>query len=161
MVWAAISTAGLSNLMIMRRDQSAPKQGYTTQSYLQVLEDGLLPILQANSIYQQDGARIHTSRLAKAWFEKNRVHVLKYWPPYSPDLNPIEHLWPLLKEALYQLYPDIETWKGGEDQVAERMEDALCHAWGTIRERIAYNCIESMPERLEAVYQARGWYTRY
>lgn len=51
MVWAAISTAGSSNLMIMRRDQSAPKQGYTTQSHLQVLEDGSLPILQANSIY--------------------------------------------------------------------------------------------------------------
>lgn len=68
MVWAAISPAGLSNLMITGRDQSAPKQGYTTQSYIQVLEDGLLPILQANSIYQQDGARIHTATLAKTWF---------------------------------------------------------------------------------------------
>ncbi|KAG9669545.1 hypothetical protein KCV03_g10263, partial [Aureobasidium melanogenum] len=87
-----------------------------------------------------------------AWFEKHRVYVLKYWPPYSPDLNPIEHLWPLLKEALYKLYPDIELWKGGEDQVAERMEDALCHAWSTIRDKIAYNCVASMPERLEAVY---------
>lgn len=65
MVWAAISTAGTSNLMIMRRDQSAPKQGYTTRSYIQVLEDGLLPIFQASSIYQQDGTRIYTARLAK------------------------------------------------------------------------------------------------
>jgi hypothetical protein len=39
MVWAAIFTAGLRNLVIMRCDQSAPKQGYTTQSYLQFLED--------------------------------------------------------------------------------------------------------------------------
>lgn len=91
MVWAAISTASLSDLMVIRRDKSAPKQGYTTRSYIKVLEDGLLPILQANSIYQQDGARIHTSKLAIAWFEKHRVHVLKYWPPYSPDLNPIKH----------------------------------------------------------------------
>lgn len=109
--------------MVMSRDQSASKQGYTKQSYLQVLGDGLLPMLQANSIYQQDGAQIHTSRLANSWFENHRVHVLTYWPPYSPDLNPIEHFWPLLQEALYQLYPDIETWKGGENQVAERIED--------------------------------------
>lgn len=161
MVWAAISTAGLSDLLVMRRDLSAKNQGFTSQSYIKVLEDGLLPILQANSIYQQDGARIHTSKLAKSWFEKHGIHVLKYWPPYSPDLNPIEHLWPLLKEALYQLYPDIELWKGGEDKVAERMEDALVHAWGTIRDSIAYNCVASMPERLQAVYSARGWYTRY
>jgi hypothetical protein len=35
MVWAAISTAGLSDLMMMRRDSSAEQQGSTTRSYLQ------------------------------------------------------------------------------------------------------------------------------
>jgi hypothetical protein len=108
MVWAAISTASLSNLLVMSRDLSTKNQGFTSQSYIKVLEDGLLPILQANSMYQQDGARVRTSKLANSWFEKHGIHVLKYWPPYSPDLNPIKHLWPLLKEALYQLYSDIK-----------------------------------------------------
>ena len=161
MVWAAISAAGLSDLMIMRRDKSAKKQGFTTQSYIRVLEDGLLPIFEASDIFQQDGARIHTSRVARAWFERCGIRLLENWPPYSPDLNPIEHVWPLLKEKLYELYPDIELWKGGEEKIAERMEDALVHAWSQIRDRIAYNCVASMPERLEAVIKARGWYTRY
>jgi hypothetical protein len=45
--------------------------------------------------------------------------------------------------------------------VAERMEDAWCHTSSTIRDKIAYSCVASMPERLEAVYKAQGWYTRY
>jgi transposase len=30
-----------------------------------------------------------------------------YWPPYSPDLSPIENLWPLLKAKIYELHPEI------------------------------------------------------
>jgi hypothetical protein len=61
MVWAAISTAGLSDLMMMRRDVSAEKQRFTTRSYLQVLRDGLLPIILETDVYQQDGSRIRIS----------------------------------------------------------------------------------------------------
>jgi hypothetical protein len=107
-VWAAIPTAGLSNLVMIRRDLSAKKQGFTTRSYLQVSKDDLLPIILETDIYQQAGARIHTSKAAKAWFRRNSIEWLEDWPPYSPDLDPIEHLWPLLKEKLYELYPDIE-----------------------------------------------------
>jgi hypothetical protein len=66
MVWAAVSTAGSSDLMMTRRDPSAKKQGFTTRSYLQVLKDDSLPIILETDIYQQDGARIHTSKAAKA-----------------------------------------------------------------------------------------------
>jgi transposase len=29
------------------------------------------------------------------------------WLPYSPDLNPIENLWALLKAEIYRLYPEL------------------------------------------------------
>jgi hypothetical protein len=161
MVWAAVSTAGLSDLMMMRRDPSAKKQGFTTSSYLQVLKDGLLPVILETDMYQQDGARTHTSKAAKAWFKRNSIKLLEDWPPYSLDLNPIEHLWSLLKEKLYELYPDIELWRGSEEEVAERMEDALVHAWGQIRDQIAYNCVNAMPERIQACIRAKRWYTQY
>jgi hypothetical protein len=161
MVWAAIATAGLSDLMMMRRDPSAENQDFTTRSYLQVSRDDLIPIILETDIYQQDGARIHTSKAANAWFKRNSTKLLGDWPPYSPDLNPIEHLWPLLKEKLYELYSDIELWRGSEAQVPERMEDALVHAWGQIRDQVAYNSVSSMPERIQACIRAKGWYTQY
>ena len=39
----------------------------------------------------QDNASIHTSRLARDWLQEHGIEVTD-WPPYSPDLNPIEHL---------------------------------------------------------------------
>jgi transposase len=38
----------------------------------------------------QDNASIHTAHKVKDWFEENGIQTTD-WPPYSPDLNPIEH----------------------------------------------------------------------
>ena len=48
------------------------------------------------------------------------VDVLE-WPPYSPDLNPIEYLWFRLKQLVYEVRPDIEQ-VGGD---ANSVQDAL------------------------------------
>jgi hypothetical protein len=47
----------------------------------------------------------------------------------SPDLNPIEHLWALLKRALYRLFPAIDQLRGPEDYVERELGRALQLAW--------------------------------
>ena len=52
------------------------------------------------------------------------VDVLE-WPPYSPDPNPIEHLWFRLKQLVYQVNPQIEQVKGDVDTVQNVLWGAL------------------------------------
>ena len=75
------------------------------------------------------------------------------WPAQSPDLNPIEHLWNILKCKLnkYKEPPKglCEFW----DRVAEE--------WNKITPEECQNLIESLPRRLEAVYKAKRGHTKY
>ena len=52
----------------------------------------LLPKLPENAVVVMDNASFHKrSDIQRAILEAG--HVLEYLPPYSPDLNPIEHKW--------------------------------------------------------------------
>jgi tRNA A37 threonylcarbamoyladenosine biosynthesis protein TsaE len=59
--------------------------------YQQALEGGLFPIYEPGDTFQQDNARIHTSYSTQEFLEENGIWIIE-WPPYSPDINPIEHL---------------------------------------------------------------------
>ena len=52
-----------------------------------------------NGIFQQDNAPSHASRASKAHFAAKGVTLLD-WPPSSPDTNPIENLWSIVKNRL-------------------------------------------------------------
>ena len=86
-----------------------------------------------------------------------------YWngPPYSPDLNPIEHVWKHLKEELQKLYPWISNVPGCPETVKMKMAEILPQVWDSIDKEFLKNLIESMPHQIEAVIQAGGWYTGY
>ena len=70
MVWGAIwldsrGRPHRSELVIMSRDAEAQKNGYTGRSYIQALEEGLLPFYEPGVRFQQDNAKIHVSTLTK------------------------------------------------------------------------------------------------
>lgn len=76
---------------IMKRDLNAKKPGYSAQSYIETLKKGLLPNWKRSQLFMQNGAGIHRARVVRSFFELHHVTTID-WSPYSPDLNPIEHL---------------------------------------------------------------------
>jgi len=106
-----------------------------------------------------DNAPIHCAKIIKKYLHDLGVPVLE-WPPYSPDLNPIEHLWWHLKKLVYHIRPDIETITG-EDKIREALEEALVQAWELIDQQIFDGVLGSMQKRCQAVINADGWHTKY
>ncbi len=58
----------------------------------------------ADYIFQQDLAPAHTAKGTKRWFNDLGVTVLD-WPANSPDLNPIDNLWGIVKRKMRQWRP--------------------------------------------------------
>ena len=106
----------------------------------------------------QDNAPIHTAKKVKKWFEDNGIPTLD-WPPYSPDLNPIEHAWSRLKEIVHQDNPHLLDLKGGEELVRQELMKALEAAWESIDKDYFEKLVKSMKKHVDAVLNAKDWYT--
>ncbi|UYV74668.1 hypothetical protein LAZ67_12000459 [Cordylochernes scorpioides] len=96
MVWGAIAYDSRSPLLRIQGTMTA--QRYVDD----VLRPVTLPYLQGvpNALYQQDNARSHTARISQQALQD--VQILP-WPPYSPDLSPIEHVWDIIGRRLHAL----------------------------------------------------------
>ncbi len=99
----------------------------------------------------------------RIWLEnfsaENGIEVVK-WPPYSPDLNPIENVWKLLKEGIHKLHPDLGTLPKNQDSLF-RLINAAIEVWEELPEEVLQRLVMSMRRRMQAVIDADGWYTRY
>jgi len=95
--------------------------------------------------FQQDGAPAHTMKGNREWFQTWLPNDLVSHPPYSPDLNPIESIWAIMKKRVQEKEPRNlkelkkvlrEVWEGlSEEEVNKTIE----HNRKVMREVIAVN----------------------
>ena len=88
------------------------------------------------------------------------VEVIE-WPSYSPDLNPIEHLWYRLKELVFKHHPELIQVGENDEKIRKAMIDAMLDVWSEVGDQLMYDLIESMTTRVNAVLEAEGWHTRF
>ncbi|UYV77274.1 hypothetical protein LAZ67_15000313 [Cordylochernes scorpioides] len=123
-----------------------PTGTMTAQQYVDgVLRPVTLPYLQGvpNALYQQDNARPHTARISQQALQY--VHMLP-WPPYSPDLSPIEHVWNIIGSRLHAL-PQPRS----EDELWQMVE----REWRAIPQDAIRTLIDSLPRRVAACIAVR------
>ena len=93
-------------------------------------------------IFQQDNARPHSANSTKEFFRAMDIYVME-WPPYSPDLNPIENLWGILSRSVYN--------NGRQYSNVNELKTAIKLAWDEIPQSYIDNLIASMPSRVFSV----------
>jgi transposase len=114
---------------------------------------------QPGLIFMQDNAPIHMAHAVRNWFLDMGI-LLTDWPPYSPDLNPIEHIWHHLKKLVLERYPELETMGAGEEAI-QALENALVDCWNLIPDQLFEQIADSMPYRVAAVINVKRWHTKY
>ena len=161
MVWRMFWGSGKrSELYIMDRDFESKKSGYSANSYIEVLDANLPGNYEQDLYFMQDNVPIHTVNKVKQWFEDNGIDTSN-WPLYSPDLNPIEHIWKALKERVMEDYLEVWDIKGDSKAELQRMETVLKLAWNDLPDSLFESLVQSMTRRIQAIIQAKGWHTKY
>jgi transposase len=142
MAWGGISLKGKTPLFCFTNIMDGP-------FYVSILQNQLLPsarnMYRRNWILQQDNDPKHTSRVAKDFIAENRIHAID-WPSNSPDLNPIENVWQIMKNNVEKRMPkDINE-----------LTQFLAEEWDAIPQTIVNNLVLSMKTRCELILEKNG-----
>ncbi len=79
--------------------------------FIQYVETVLCPILKPGQVVIMDNASFHKSQKVKELIESKQCRLI-YLPPYSPEYNPIEHYWAILKKAIKKIRKKIvDVWE--------------------------------------------------
>lgn len=149
-VWGCFSKQGFGKLFMFTDNLNAAK-------LIKIYQNALLPSAEQwfkrKNIYwilQEDNDPKHRSRLCSSWKQENDVDVLD-WPSQSPDANPIENVWGLMKFKI----------RGKKIWTVKQLFAQIRQVWRSLSPEYAAKLVESMPRRLQAIIDNGGDWTSY
>ena len=100
--------------------------------------------------FQQDNDPKHKSKHAMEFFDETVVKCLD-WVAQSPDVNPIEHLWRMMKLKL----------KNRRASNIEERKQQIQDVWKQMSPDLTKKLVHSMPKRLKKLIEVKGAPTGY
>ena len=146
--WGCMSSAGVGKLVFIDGNM-------TGDMYHRILENNLLDSVKMLNltnewIFQHDNDPKHRAAIVISWLDENKINHIN-WPSFSPDLNPIEHLWEEVERRMKKTSPR---------NVAE-LKECLMRMWKSIESQVCKKLVDSVPNRLHEVLQMKEYPTRY
>ncbi|KAL0895252.1 hypothetical protein ABMA27_011406 [Loxostege sticticalis] len=150
MAWGGISSDARTELVVVDNRLIA------TRYIEEIIQEHVVPYMgyigYDQFLLMHDNARPHVAHCVNEYLQNVGVQKLQ-WPDRSPDLNPIEHVWDMLKRRIKS--------SPNPPQTINELRNAATTAWENISQIDVRNIIQSMPDRMQAVIRARGGNTRY
>ena len=150
MVWAGISRGGRTDLHIVMRGMMTGLR--YRDEVLDIYVRQYAGAIGPQFILMDDNARPHRARVVEEYLQQNTI-VRMDWPAYSPDLNPIEHVWNMLQVAILR--------RPVQSRTLMDLGNALTEEWNNLEMAAIQRLIGSMSRRCQAVIASRGSHTRY
>jgi len=147
-VWGGFWYGGRSELQILN-------QNVTGQSYCIILQhfldSGNRPA--GRWYFQHDNASSHRSLIVQDFLVNRNITLLAPWPARSPDMNPIEHVWDYIGQKVNTRDPPLQNLND--------LRIALQQEWLSIPQDYLNKLVDSLPRRVVALLEAKGYHTRY
>ena len=153
MVWGAIAYNKKGPLIFMSKDRRKAVD-YVDLVLSKPLWDFYSILLEERGIVKvmEDGAPVHTCQVAKDFRNSHFLDIFPH-PAQSPDMNPIEHVWYLIKIAINK-----RPRRPGN---IEELTGALMEEWEKIDIKVINSLINSMPNRVRQLKEVNGGSTKY
>ena len=151
MVLGAITSKGVGKLRFIDGSMDS-------QKYVAILESAYVETVHMHQFnfsrtwILQDNDPKHTSKHTKNEMLRLGIRAIP-WPSCSPDMNLIEHVWGYLDRLLRAYRPQPKN--------KEELKVILEKLWNSIPLDYIQALYESMPRRVNALYEAKGHHTKY
>ncbi len=152
MFWGCFSRFGVGPLVALEKSMDS-------DVYVEILREFVFPQVKTikkefgvDMVFMQDNARCHTSKKTTDVLNAHGLQTLP-WPPQSPDLNPIENLWSVLKRRREKKF-------GMPRSKAELIEQVF-DIWENIEPELIETLCDSAIRRLIKCIEVNGNHTGY
>jgi transposase len=147
MIWGCIASNGDKTLCFIDGN-------ITATHYTSMLEANLVPFLEhlplsiyRRHVFQQDNASPHSAAHTRQFLQVAGINTVP-WPALSPDLNPIENIWGLMKGYIR---------KHGNVTNLHTLRQSITKAWDhVVTPEMCRRLYSSMPTRIHKVLAHRG-----
>ncbi|CAF4387106.1 unnamed protein product [Rotaria magnacalcarata] len=149
-VWGCMTSKGFGKITCFK--ENLKSHFLCTQIY----QNCLLPTAKQffgrkkDWLLLKDNDPKHRSQISKDWKSNHGINELP-WASFSPDMNPMENLWALLKVNVSMRKP----------YNIKKLIKAIHKEWKLLPKEPAQNLMSSMDRRVECIFESNGDYTLY